>query len=162
MLAQGYIVPGICLFAGSALVLFEAFIPGFGIAGLSGFAMLLLGTTLLSGVIGVTASLAVLVVLIILLGVLAILVFRAAAKGRLHNERIFLKTTAIDVTEGAPRQVLLGAHGVAKTALRPSGIAEFDGQKLSVVAEGEYIPAGAKVEVILLEGARIVVRSTKD
>jgi len=53
----------------------------------------------------------------------------------------------------------LGRTGVAVTLLRPSGTAEFEGVKLPVVSEGEFIPAGTSVQVILVQGNRIVVRS---
>ena len=52
--------------------------------------------------------------------------------------------------------------GVAQTVLRPSGVADFDGVKLDVVADGEYIPAGAGVRVVKVEGARIVVRPERE
>jgi len=51
----------------------------------------------------------------------------------------------------------LGKSGTATTLLRPSGTAEIDGVKLAVVSEGEFIPAGTSVQVILVQGNRIVV-----
>jgi membrane-bound serine protease (ClpP class) len=54
----------------------------------------------------------------------------------------------------------LGRVGTATTLLRPSGTAEFDGIKLPVVSEGEFISAGTPVEVIIVQGNRIVVRSS--
>jgi len=51
----------------------------------------------------------------------------------------------------------LGRSGTATTLLRPSGTAEIDGVKLPVVSEGEFIPAGTSVHVILVQGNRIVV-----
>ena len=44
------------------------------------------------------------------------------------------------------------------TVLRPTGMAEFDGVKLNVVADGEYIPKDVRVRVDHVEGARVVVR----
>jgi len=41
-------------------------------------------------------------------------------------------------------------------------MAEFDGVKLNVVSDGEYIASGAKVIVARVEGNRIVVREEKD
>ena len=48
--------------------------------------------------------------------------------------------------------------GVTTTVLRPTGMAEFEGVKLNVVADGEYIPKDARVRVDHVEGARVVVR----
>ena len=53
---------------------------------------------------------------------------------------------------------LLGAMGVAVTPLRPSGKAQFGGQFLDVIAEGDYVAPGGRVQVIELEGTRIVVK----
>jgi membrane-bound serine protease (ClpP class) len=53
---------------------------------------------------------------------------------------------------------LLGAIGVAVTPLRPSGKAQFGGQFLDVIAEGDYVAPGCRVQVVELEGPRIVVK----
>jgi len=53
---------------------------------------------------------------------------------------------------------LLGAVGTAATMLRPAGMAMFGEQYVDVVTEGSFIPAGARVQVIEVEGNRIVVK----
>jgi membrane-bound ClpP family serine protease len=53
---------------------------------------------------------------------------------------------------------LLGAIGIAATTLRPSGIARFGDAFIDVVSEGSYIQAGGRVQVIEIEGNRIVVK----
>jgi membrane-bound ClpP family serine protease len=53
---------------------------------------------------------------------------------------------------------LLGAIGVAATTLRPSGIARFGDAFVDVVSEGSYVQAGSRVQVIEIEGNRIVVK----
>lgn len=53
---------------------------------------------------------------------------------------------------------LVGAHGLASTVLRPAGIAEFGNRKVDVVTEGDFLPAGSEVEVVRVEGTRVVVR----
>ena len=52
----------------------------------------------------------------------------------------------------------LGQYGVAVTLLRPSGVAEIDGIRLSVVSEGDFVPAGTRIQVVLVQGSRVVVR----
>ena len=44
------------------------------------------------------------------------------------------------------------------TALRPAGIGEFDGVKLNVVSDGEFIAMDKPIRVQSVEGNRIVVR----
>ena len=45
------------------------------------------------------------------------------------------------------------------TTLRPTGSADFDGVKLDVVSDGEYIEPGCPVEITKVEGRRILVRA---
>jgi len=53
---------------------------------------------------------------------------------------------------------LLGAIGVAATPLRPAGKTQFGDDYVDVVAEGNYIQPGARVQVIEIEGNRVVVK----
>jgi membrane-bound ClpP family serine protease len=53
---------------------------------------------------------------------------------------------------------LLGAIGIAATALRPAGKVRFGDDFVDVVAEGDYVEPGARVQVIEIEGNRIVVK----
>lgn len=53
---------------------------------------------------------------------------------------------------------LLGAIGVAATTLRPAGIARFGDSFVDVISEGSFIPAGTRVQVIEIEGHRVVVK----
>ena len=52
----------------------------------------------------------------------------------------------------------LGKQGRAASTLRPAGIAEFDRERVDVVADGVMIEAGENIEVIRVDGNRIVVR----
>jgi membrane-bound ClpP family serine protease len=53
---------------------------------------------------------------------------------------------------------LLGAVGTSATALRPAGMAQFGEAYIDVVSEGNYIPAGVRVQVVEIEGNRVVVK----
>lgn len=53
---------------------------------------------------------------------------------------------------------LLGAIGIAETPLRPAGKARFGDDYLDVVSEAEYITPGNRVQIIEIEGNRIVVK----
>ncbi len=53
---------------------------------------------------------------------------------------------------------LLGAIGVAVTPLRPAGKAQFSDEFVDVVAEGSYVVPGTRVQVIEIEGNRVVVK----
>jgi membrane-bound serine protease (ClpP class) len=61
-------------------------------------------------------------------------------------------------TGGPDYAGFLGAIGVAATPLRPAGKVQFGDEFVDVVAEGGYVPPGARVQVIEVEGIRIVVK----
>lgn len=53
---------------------------------------------------------------------------------------------------------LLGKQGTAVTDLRPSGIGKFDGVNFDVMSEGNYISKGTEIEIIKVEGSKLVVK----
>lgn len=53
---------------------------------------------------------------------------------------------------------LLGTIGTANTALRPAGVVRFGERFVDVVSDGGFIPVGTRVQVIAVEGTRIVVK----
>lgn len=53
---------------------------------------------------------------------------------------------------------MLGAVGTAVTVLRPAGTVLFGDRYVDVVTEGAYVPAGSRVQVVEVEGNRIVVK----
>jgi membrane-bound serine protease (ClpP class) len=61
-------------------------------------------------------------------------------------------------TEPTVLRTLVGARGVAVSDLRPGGFAQIDSQRVDVVTQGDFIPAGADIVVIADEGYRRVVR----
>ncbi len=62
-------------------------------------------------------------------------------------------------TAPAPAEIpgLTGRRGKAVTQLHPAGKVEIDGEVLDVVTEGDFIAPGEPVEVLRVEGMRIIV-----
>lgn len=56
------------------------------------------------------------------------------------------------------RPELIGRAGVSVTELRPSGVAEFDGERVDVTTDGEWLPTGTPVTVVKAEAMRVVVK----
>ena len=52
----------------------------------------------------------------------------------------------------------MGKQGRTTSVLRPAGIGDFDGVRLNVVTEGGFIEQGTRIEIVRVEGGRIVVR----
>ncbi|TVR33768.1 MAG: hypothetical protein EA388_10440 [Nitriliruptor sp.] len=61
----------------------------------------------------------------------------------------------------ARRAARVGAIGTALSDLRPAGVADFDGHRVDVVTEGDYLAAGDQVEVLHAERYRRVVRKAR-
>jgi membrane-bound serine protease (ClpP class) len=57
---------------------------------------------------------------------------------------------------------LVGARGTALSDLRPSGVADIDGERVDVVTTGDYLGSGEPVEVVIDEGYRRVVRRPQE
>jgi len=59
---------------------------------------------------------------------------------------------------GSPR--MIGVHGVALSALRPTGIAFVDGKRRDVISDGSFIAAGSSITVIAEDGQKLVVQAS--
>jgi membrane-bound serine protease (ClpP class) len=78
-----------------------------------------------------------------------------------YANRMVLSPPSDDATGSKAASVparLLGAIGVALTTLRPAGMAQFGDEFLDVVAEGDYVEPGRRLQIIEIEGNRIVVK----
>ena len=155
-----YLPAIVLLILGFALVVLEMYLPGFGAPGILGFILLVAGVIAMKP----TPLQALLIcVIIIILLCIALSIFRhSASKGRLANSRLVLKEVATRADGENELAYFVGKTGVTDTPLRPAGHAEFDGVRLSVVSEGEFIEAGRTVTVERVEGNRIVVREVRD
>ena len=147
----------VALVAGYVLLVIEMCVPGFGVPGVLGTVLAILGLFLLQPA-PLQALLLVLVYVALLLIALAICL-RSVAHGRLSKSRLVLKAVATRADSGDSGDPghLIGKTGVAHTPLRPAGIAELDGMRLNVVTEGDYIEKGTPVRVVRVAGNRIVV-----
>lgn len=144
-------------------------IPGFGLAGVLGILALVGGLAL--SVIGAGANMAVAiralgqVVLSLLLAVAGSLLLLRLLP-RLPYAHTLVLETGLGSAAGyaaAPEadRRWLGKQGAAVGPLRPAGIAEIDGERVDVVSQGEYIDADTPIEVVSVEGNRIVVRRAR-
>jgi membrane-bound serine protease (ClpP class) len=152
---------------GLLLLMLEIFvIPGFGISGVLGIAAVL-GALALS-MVGTGATAAVIidavwrVVLSLLAALLAGLVLLRFLPRLPMARRMILQA---DLGSGpahgsAPEtdQHWLGKRGQAVSVLRPAGIAEIEDARVDVVSDGELIEADTPIEVMRVDGNRIVVR----
>lgn len=157
--------------AGLFLFALELFVlPGFGIAGILGLLALLgalvlstIGTGSHSGfVLWAVARMGFSLVIAAILSAIFIKYLP-----RLPVGRKLVLSTELNAAQGyssapASDYEWLGRSGIAHSALRPAGIADFQGHRLDVVSEGEFIDAGALIRVTHVDGNRIVVQRDSD
>lgn len=76
---------------------------------------------------------------------------------------LILRTSqnSADGFQAAPQELaaLAGQSGQSLSPLRPAGVALIDGQRVDVVTNGEFIESETEVEVVAVEGSRVVVQS---
>ena len=152
---------------GLVLLALEIFIiPGFGMFGTLGIAALLGGLALSMVGAGDTAAVIVGVVWRVVLSLLAallagLLLLRFLPRLPLARRMILQTDLGSGPAHGSAPEAdrrWLDKHGQAMSVLRPAGIALIEGARVDVVSNGEMIEAGARIQVMRVDGNRIVVR----
>jgi membrane-bound serine protease (ClpP class) len=174
------------LFVGIVLLLVEIFVlPGFGVAGILGIACVLVGLfgmmirnapdelpwphtptdwqSLSSGVISLALGFAGFLVL-------AWLLSRFLPKTRFMSGLVLSPTSpgraGSQVSMTTPPQssgpVQVGQRGEVASKLRPAGKARFGEALVDVVGTGEFLDTGTRVEIIAINGSRVVVKKAQE
>ena len=168
---------------GVLLLAIEVFLlPGFGIAGLIGLALIaisFIGTfvptepgappfslptmpgtwdAIKTGIIVISCST---IIAVIGIGLLARYLPYAPMASRLvlANPE---QGTIVAVGDSSPDAAYVGDVGIVTGALRPGGQARFGQHIVDVASQGEYVEAGTRVQVIEHKGMRVVVRPLRD
>ncbi|MBO8125810.1 MAG: nodulation protein NfeD [Firmicutes bacterium] len=144
---------------GLVLLLLEFFVvPGFGLTGIGGIALILLSVFLAFN--NFSAGLAAVSVALLVSVILILIGFKKLPKSRLWT-KLSLGTslsTEAGYVSRTTKADMVGKAGEAITALRPSGAALIEGERVDVVSEGGWIEPKTKIIVTKIEGPRIVVR----
>ncbi len=152
------------LFLGFVLLLLELFvIPGFGPVGVGAILFLAIGAYLSWTKLSYAWGIGVTLISIISL-ILSIYLFKRMG---LANKFVLAQNVSgkndekfnnQPVNEKLCNQGLsVGATGITISDLRPSGIAEFQDNRLNVIADGIYIKRGEKIRIVKIEGNKIFV-----
>ena len=143
---------------GISLIGLEMFIPG-GIVGTVGV------VTLVYAIIYVNKSTYYIAFILVISLILAVILYYVN-RNVFHKKLMFLDrlvlNDSISTKDGyvasESRLELLGQKLIAYTDLRPAGVAVLENEKLDVVTDGDFVEKGNKIEVIRVEGMRIVVK----
>ncbi|MEN8374474.1 MAG: NfeD family protein [Gemmatimonadota bacterium] len=162
------------LLLGGGLILLgvEAFVvPGFGVFGVAGILALLASIYLsLVGQFSTAADYSE-AGLVLSAAMVLMLVTTWALIRSLPNNRRLIRSGVIlggelsreaGYVSAEVRSDLVGVEGVALTALRPSGSARVNGERVDVVAESGWIEEGTAVRVVRAEGYRTLVEAVRE
>jgi membrane-bound ClpP family serine protease len=151
-------IPLLLIIGGLVFVIIEMLHPGFGAPGIIGVILLVAGIVLYAQ--SLLQVLILIVIILAILGAALTLVLQSASKGRLSKHLVLNNSIDDDVKFSGVEDLsyFIGSEGIALTVLRPSGTADFNGVRLDVVSEGEFIQKGAAVIIDKIEGHRIVVK----
>lgn len=152
----------IMLVFGVALLIAEFFVPG-GIVGIIGSVLVIL-SLLLAGANVTQMAYSILIALVIaLIGMVVIMKF-FGKKLHVFNKLVLRDATTTEegYVSNENRLDLIGGVGKTITPMRPAGTIVLEGERIDVVSDGSYIDAYKKVEIIKVEGSRIVVREIRE
>lgn len=147
----------VCVLLGMILIIVEVFLPGFGLPGIGGIVLVGAGVVMVGMHFGSLTAVGTLLVIIAVLAVLISWVLRQASRGGKRSD-LFLQERDELHTQQEDMKVLVGKAGTTTSVLRPAGIGDFDGVRLNVVTEGGFIEKGQPIEIVRVDGSRIVVR----
>lgn len=145
---MGWITIILLLFVGIVLLVVEIiFVPGTTVLGLIGAALMVFGIISGYSTYGPQTGTIILVLTLVVAGVSTILGFKSSVwkKFALKN------TNTSKVNEDRKIEHLLGAEGVALSALRPYGKAEFYDEMYEVKTMGNYVESGTKVKILQID-----------
>ncbi len=162
----------IIFFVGIALIAVEIFvIPGFGVTGIAGIIMMGIGLILSfqDFTLPITPydsqvlnnSLLTLVSSFLASSLLIVLLLKFMP-GIPMFSRLILKTSetadyGFSETIDVAHSNLIGKKGVTTTPLRPAGHIEIDEKTYDVVTQGDFVEKGQIVEIVNVDGNRIIV-----
>ncbi len=156
-LIAAHIPAFILMVMGFILIVIEMYMPGFGVPGVSGIILMIVGIALMQ-----PTPLETLVLVLVSLALLAAalsLAMHSMAKGRMNKSKLVLNAEVNEDRSGEmDLSGCVGRIGSTRTALRPAGIAEFDGVKINDVSDGDIVAENCPVSVERVDGNRIVVR----
>lgn len=146
---------------GILFLLIEVFVPGFGIFGILGIAGII--GSIIAASVSVKQAFLSIAVSFVLSIIIVTLFFKYLSKKPSFSRLILTLNQEKDLGYTAPikKDAILGKQGYAITPLRPAGTVEIENERIDAVSEGEFLPAGTRIEVVKIDSSRIVVKKVK-
>jgi len=150
----------ILVLVGMILVTLEVlFLPGLIVGILGGF-------LILSAIIYATITLGfqagiITIIFSLLVGIVLFLIFK---KLQVWNRFVLKDEHKVSIKDSSNFSTndLIGLKGIALTDLKPSGFILIDEKRFDVQTSGEFIPKNSIVEIISIEGIKMVVKKVEE
>lgn len=159
MVGNGTWVTLLLFLFGIMLLILEVFIPDFGLIGIAGVAMIIFGYfTNRQDIWGSVLDLGLAIIIAV---ITAFILIQKGYKFLPGKSSLILGNSLYKqkgYTSGKDYTLYLGKKGTAVTTLRPSGKVDISGKVLDVLSDGKIIVEGAMVQVIHVEGTKIIVK----
>ncbi len=154
-----FLIPISLILVGLALIAVEVYlVPGFNVVGVFGFVLILFAIGYAFSEAGLFGGVYAIIGTGVMGGGLFYWMWTSGAWDRFVLATNLKGDDAAAARESEHRARYLGKSGTAVTPLRPTGVAEIDGERIEVVTEGEFIAAGSKVRVVAMDRRRFFVR----
>ncbi len=144
----------------AVLTVLEIFIPSFGLLTLLALGAFAWATVVLfqMGTAVGWAGLAAAAIVIPSFWIVTYKLFPKTSVGRSMVLKKVTRPVGDAIADRDRLQDLVGKGGKAAGPLRPVGVCEIDGQRVACSAEVGFVPKGADVEVVRVEGNTVTVR----
>lgn len=152
----------VLLIIGAALIVVEFFVPGGILGGLGTMSIIVSLFMATDNIFALSLSLLIAITLTILVAVY--LYKRIGLQKGLLRHIILADRETVDkgYVSSVSRKQLVGLKGRALTPLRPSGTGLFEGERLDIVSVGNFIKQNDPIEIISVNGSRIVVQRIEE
>lgn len=147
----------VLLFIGVALLCAEAFIPGFGVLGVSGIVLIVVSSIIVAFTVPFGPLIVIGEVIILAFAIYALLKF--LKKKQLYSKLVLNETLNVEEREIGNLDYFIGKEGFTKTSLRPFGTVDFSGVTVEVYSDSGYIDAQKNVVVTEVKQQKIIVKS---
>lgn len=158
-------IPAICLILGLICIIIEIFQPGFGVFGIIGTILVVIGISVRAYYCGAGNPI---IQIIVLVGISAAVVLIALGimvismkKGLLSRTAFVQKGRAVDVDMSKGTEdysCLVGKHGKTTSILRPGGNAQIESKIYTVISNNAFIDKDKEIVVESVEGVKIIVK----
>lgn len=153
------LLPALLILAGVGLIVAEVYLmPGFNVVGILGFLMMVFAVGYAFSEYGYAGGIAAAAGAVVLSGGAFYVMWQSGAWERFVLATNLRSDEAVVQRESEYRARYLGKTGTAVTPLRPTGVAEIDGERIEVVTEGDFIASGSEVRVVAMDRRRYFVR----